>query len=199
METSDWLFHFGGQGGHRLLHKPFRTKWFTGIGCVAQTFCVAFGGTSVQQFLPVLGTAQLMPEGHVQDVAVDPSTQMGSRAEPAKPLGRFHQTGTKNSGKPKPAAKIFGRNEAVENVRLLRLEDYEIARNATPVKATLTARGSRAAWTAAASRAEELIWRRRRRKGRPEVALSVDRGSRLMEGCPLLVSLKSCVIGRPQT
>ncbi len=50
------------------------------------------------------------------------------------------------------------------SVRLLRLGDCEIARNATPVKAPLTARGSRAAWTATASRAEELIWRRRRRK-----------------------------------
>jgi hypothetical protein len=82
---------------------------------------------------------------------------------------------------PNPAAKTLGRNEAVENVRLLRLEDYEIARNATPVKAPLTARGSRAAWTAAASRGEELIWRRRRRKSRPEGTLSVDRGSRLLE------------------
>ena len=69
-----------------------------------------------------------------------------------------------SSGKPSPAAKIFGRNEAVVNVRLLRLERLEIARNATPVKAPLTARRPRAAWTAAASRAEELIWRRRRRK-----------------------------------
>jgi len=34
------------------------------------------------------------------------------------------------------------------------------------VKATLTARRPREAWTAAASRAEELIWRRRRRKSR---------------------------------
>jgi len=39
-------------------------------------------------------------------------------------------------------------------VRLLRLNGLEIARNATPVKATLTARATRAAWTAAASRAE---------------------------------------------
>ncbi len=109
------------------------------------------------------------------------STQMGSRAGPAKPLGRIHQPRTKNSAKPNPTAKIFGRNEAIENVRLLRLEDSEIARNATPVKAPLTARRPRAAWPAAASRAEELIWRRRRRKSRPEGTLSVDRGSRLME------------------
>ncbi len=181
METSDWLFHFGSQGGLRLLHKPFRTKQFAAIGSAAQAFCIRFRGTCAQQFLPVLGSSRLLPEGYVQDVAVDLSTEMGSRAGPAKPLGRFNQTGTKNSAKPNPAAKTLGRNQAVENVRLLRLEDCEIARNATPVKASLTARRPRAAWTAAASRAEELIWRRRRRKSRPEGTLSVDRGRRFME------------------
>ena len=45
-----------------------------------------------------------------------------------------------NGTKPNLATKTFGRNEAVENVRLLRIEDCEIARNATPVKAPLTRR-----------------------------------------------------------
>ena len=94
MESSDWLFHFGCQGGHHLLHKPFRTKRFAGIGCVAQAFCVAFGGGCVQQFLPVLGASGLLPEGHLQEVAAVASTEMGSRAGSAKPLGRFHQTCT---------------------------------------------------------------------------------------------------------
>ncbi len=48
METSDWLFHFGGQGCHGLLHKPFRTKRFAGIDGAAQPFCVAFGGSCVE-------------------------------------------------------------------------------------------------------------------------------------------------------
>ena len=94
METSDWLFHFSGQGGHRLLHKPFRTKRFAGIGGAAQAFCVAFGGSCVQQFLPVLGASGLLPEGHIQEVAAVASAEVGSRAGPAKPLGRFDQTGT---------------------------------------------------------------------------------------------------------
>jgi hypothetical protein len=63
-------------------------------------------------------------------------------------------TDLQSSEKPNPTAKSFGRNEAVVNVRLLRLESLEIARNATPVKASLKARRPRAAWTAAASRAE---------------------------------------------
>lgn len=94
METSDWLFHFSCQGGHRLLHKPFRTKRFAGIGGAAQAFCVAFGGGCVQQFLPVLGASGLLPEGHIQEVAAVASAEVGSRAGPAKPLGRFGQTGT---------------------------------------------------------------------------------------------------------
>ncbi len=85
MEASDWLFQFSGQGGHRLLHKPFRTKRFAGIGGATEAFCVGFGGGCVQQFLP---------ESHTQEVAVVASTEMGGRAGPAKPLGRFGQTGT---------------------------------------------------------------------------------------------------------
>ena len=42
------------------------------------------------------------------------------------------------SGKPNPAAKTCGRIEALVYLRLLRLDSLEIARNATPVKATLT-------------------------------------------------------------
>ncbi len=36
----------------------------------------------------------MLPEGHTQEVAVVASTEMGGRAGPAKPLGRFDETGT---------------------------------------------------------------------------------------------------------
>ena len=91
-----------------------------------------------------------------------------------------------SSGKPNQAGKTLGRNEAVVYLRLLRLEVFKSHETRASVKATLTARRPRAAWTAAAFRAKEHIWRRRSKKAIPEVTFSVDRGSRLMEGCPSL-------------
>ena len=108
METSYWLFGFGGEGGHRLLHKPFRTKRFAGIGRLSQAFCIRFRGGRIEHVLPGLTVpfAGLLPEGHVKQVAAVDSIELGRRAGAAKPLGRFCQTctdGVQVSRKPPPA------------------------------------------------------------------------------------------------
>ncbi len=50
--------------------------------------------------------------------------------------------------------RLNRRSEAVVNVRLLRLDNLEIARNLTALKASLAARGIRAALTAIMPRAQ---------------------------------------------
>jgi hypothetical protein len=74
--------------------------------------------------------------------------------------------GTSEQHRAQPEATDLERREAAVDVRLLRLNSPEIARSATAVKASLTARRCGAAWTAAAPRAHDQIERRRSKKTR---------------------------------